>query len=137
MTRTVRRFAALLAVAAAVPGCGPGTAAVAGKVTYQGKPVAWGSVTLRAADGSVHQIGLNPDGTYRLDGVPVGPAQVGVASPDPKPSARGGRGGDERVPAGPQLPPGAWFPLPDKFANPQTSGLTVQVGSGSADLDLK
>ena len=118
----------------AVAGCGPGTATVAGKVSYQGKPVVWGSVTLQAADGSMHQVGLNPDGTYRLDGVPVGPAKAGVSSPDPKPSPRAVAAGG---PAGPQPPAGAWFPLPERFADPAKSGLTVPVGGGPADLDLK
>ena len=57
-------------------------------MTFRGKPVVWGSVTLKAADGSIHQIGINLDGTYRLERVPVGPAGVGVSSPDPAPSAR-------------------------------------------------
>lgn len=137
MTRRLVIPAALLAaLLAAVPGCGPRTAPVDGKVTYQGKPVVWGSVTLKAADGTVHQVGLNPDGTYHLDGVPAGPAKVGVSSPDPKPSARTRAGDDERVKVADGPPPGAWFPLPDKYADPATSGLTVQVG-GPGDIELK
>ena len=136
MTIRVRptRLAAALVLALGLNGCGPGTAAVAGKVTYQGKPVVWGSVSLQAADGSMHQIGLNADGTFRLDAVPVGPARVGVSSPDPKPSPRAIAAGET---AGPQLPPGAWFPLPAKFADPSTSGLTLRVGGGPGDIDLK
>jgi hypothetical protein len=138
MTRPLVTTAGVFALLAVVPGCGPGTAAVVGKVSYQGKPVVWGSVTLKAADGSMHQIGINPDGTYRLDRVPVGPAKVGVSSPDPTPSARAKALADPRVPTGPPpLPPGAWFPLPAKFADPATSGVTVDVGRGSADIDLK
>jgi hypothetical protein len=106
-------------------------------VTYQGKPVVWGSVTLKAADGSIHQIGINLDGTFRLDRVPVGPAQVGVSSPDPAPSPRAKALADPRTPAvPPPLPPGAWFPLPAKYADPATSGVTVQVGGGPTDIDL-
>ena len=116
----------------ALSGCGPSTATVSGKVTYQGKPVVSGSVTVKAADGTVHQIGLNPDGSFRLDAVPTGPATVGVASPDPKPSSRFEKD-DPRRPE----PVAGWFPLPPKFADPATSGLTLTVGSGSADLDLK
>ena len=135
MTRHLALVAGLLAL---VPGCGPGTATVAGKVTYQGKPVVWGSVTLKAADGSVHQIGINPDGTYRLDRVPVGVAKVGVASPDPTPSARAKASDDSRVPTGmPRPPAGAWFALPAKFADPATSGVTVQVGGGPTDIELQ
>jgi hypothetical protein len=139
MTRPLVAVCGLLALLTLVPGCGPRTATAAGKVTYQGKPVVWGSVTLRAADGTVHQIGIESDGTYRLEGVPVGPAKVGVSSPDPKPSARLGRGGDdERArPAPPPLPPGAWFALPPKYVDPNTSGVTVQVGGGPADIKLE
>ena len=44
---------------------------------------------------------------------------------------------DPRVKGSPPPPAGAWFALPSKFADPSTSGLTVQVGSGPADIDLK
>ena len=75
---------------------------------------------------AIHQIGLTTDGTYRLNGVPVGPAKVGVSSPDPKPGSRALAGGDPRAKAGPPpLPPGAWFPLPAQYADPATSGVTV------------
>jgi hypothetical protein len=140
MTRRRTIAAGLLALFAFAPGCGPGTSPVTGKVTFRGKPVVWGSVTLKAADGSIHQIGINLDGTYRLERVPVGPAGVGVSSPDPAPSARARQlGGDEvrTRPGPPPVPPGAWFPLPDKYGDPATSGLTIQVGGSSADIDLK
>ncbi|MGL4550707.1 MAG: hypothetical protein ACRC33_05930 [Gemmataceae bacterium] len=139
MTRSLVIVPGLVALLALASGCGPGTGTAAGKVTYQGKPVVYGSVTLHAADGSMHQIGLNTDGTYRLDRVPVGVAKVGVSSPNPAPSARSrGGDGDSRVPAGPPPPPpGAWFPLPAQYAEPAKSGVTLQVGSGTGDIDLK
>jgi hypothetical protein len=137
MTRSVVTVAGLLAALSLAVGCGPGTGTAAGKVTYRGRPVVWGSVTLKAADGSIHQIGINLDGTYRLDHVPVGLAQAGVSSPDPAPSPRVKALGDPRVPAGPPpVPPGAWFPVPAKYADPATSGVTVQVGGGPTDIDL-
>jgi hypothetical protein len=140
MTHRRLTVAAMIALLALAPGCSRGTAPVAGRVTYQGKPVVWGSVTLKAADGSIHQIGINLDGTYRLEGVPIGLAMVGVSSPDPAPSARARQlGGDEGRgrPGPPPVPPGAWFPLPDKYVEPAMSGLTIQVGSGNGDLELK
>lgn len=130
-------MASLLALTA---GCGPRAANLAGKVTFQGKPVVTGTVTVMAADGSIHQIGIKTDGTYTLDRVPVGPATVSVTSPDPAPSARAKALGDSDgrpKPGPPAVPPGAWFPLPAKYADPATSGLTLQVGSGSADLVLQ
>jgi hypothetical protein len=140
MKRRRLTVAGLLALVALAPGCAPSAAPVTGRVTYQGKPVVWGSVTLKAADGSMHQIGINLDGTYRLDRVPVGPAAVGVSSPDPAPSPRArALGGDENRsrPGPPPVPPRAWFKLPDKYADPATSGLTVHVGRDSGDIELK
>ncbi len=61
-------------------------------------------------------------------------ALVGVSSPDPRPHAKPRGGGEDRAAV---APPAGWFPLPDKFADPATSGLTLQVGGGPADLDLK
>src|SRR4051794_1498269 len=104
------------------------TASPGGKVTYQGKPVVCGSIALRAIDGSMHQIGIEPDGTYQLENVPVGLATVGVSSPDPKPSARQN---DGRTKPPPPPPPGAWFPLPAKLGDPSTSGVTLEVGGKS------
>ena len=138
MTRVLWSLLGMLAVLVLAPGCGSRTGTAAGKVTYQGKPVVWGSVTLTAADGSMHQVGINTDGTYRLEKVPVGVAKVGVVSPDPTPSARAKASEDSRVPTGmPRPQPGAWFALPAKFADPGTSGVTLQVGGGSGDIELQ
>lgn len=136
---TLRRAAGLglLAAALAAAGCGPRTATVSGKVTYQGKPVVVGTLTLVAADGSAHQTGLGPDGSFTLPSVPTGPARVGVSSPEPPPAGKGSRSGDSRVKVPAPPPPGAWVRLPDKYADPTTSGVTVTVGGGPADIDLK
>jgi hypothetical protein len=134
MTRSLQTVVGLFALLLLCSGCSR-TASPGGKVTYQGKPVVWGSITLRAADGSMHQIGIESDGTYQLENVPVGLANVGVSSPDPKPSARLKE--DSRVRPAPPPPPGAWFSLPAKLADPSTSGVTLQVGGASGDIELK
>ena len=73
-----RAAAALLLTLACLPaGCAPSTTTASGKVSYQGKPVVWGSVTLVAADGTVHQAGIEPDGSYKVPNVPVGTSQGG------------------------------------------------------------
>ncbi|CAN5594540.1 hypothetical protein BH10PLA2_BH10PLA2_30050 [soil metagenome] len=136
MIRSLLTISACFALLLLGSGCAR-TANPSGKVTYQGKPVVWGSISLRAADGSMHQIGIDPDGTYQLEGVPVGLAKVGVSSPDPKPSARLKGNTDSRVKAPTPPPPGAWFPLPDKLGDPSSSGVTLEVGSGPADIELK
>ena len=135
-----RAFGALLmALAALTADCGPGSATAAGKVTFQGKPVVWGSVTLVAADGSVHQAGIEPDGTYTVPNVPVGTAKVGVESSSPPVPGVRGRDGDARGSAPPPPPPpGAWFALPATLSDPAKSGVTVEVRRDKpADLELK
>lgn len=155
-------------IAALAAGCG-GKANPKGKVTYQGKPVVWGSVTLVDSTGMYHQGEIDLQGNYSIDGVPTGPVKIGVHSPKPEdPGGRGGKGGkgapiggvagkgaadieDPREkffasqggkknvePEKPRPPAGAWFPIPEKFSDPQTSGLTGDVKSGTPlDIDLK
>ena len=118
-------------------GCGPSGTTVEGKVTYQGKSVVWGSVTLVASDGSVHQVGIETNGTYTIPKVPLGGAKVGVeSSAPPKPNPNRG---DARGSAAPPTPPaGAWFAIPVTLADPKTSGVTLDIRSGQpADIDLK
>jgi len=146
-----------------VVGCGPAKTKVKGKVTYQGKPVVWGSVTLMDQQGQYFSGEIDPAGTYEIPDVPTGPVKVGVYSPNPeatdKAGAKGGKGaagaksGDpndprekfmaqqqannppEAAPNKPKPPPGKWFPIPDKFTDPTQSGLTGEVRKG-ADLDV-
>lgn len=132
-----------------VLGCG-GTADVSGKVTYQGKPVVFGTVLIIGADGIPKSGPIQPDGSFQARGIKVGPAKVTVSSPTPPgvgASAKKGRGGrddpDERTPAdaGSSVSPEvakAWVPLPQKYADPEKSGLTADIGSGQPiNLDLK
>jgi len=135
MTRTLSLFA-LAGLAVFAVGCGPSTATVSGTVSHNGKKVVWGAVSLVAADGSTHTAQIARDGTYRIPNVPTGAAQVGVTSPDPYPEGKNGKY-DGRYKPPTDLPDGAWFPLPDKFADPKKSGLSVYVGGGGGDLDLK
>jgi hypothetical protein len=127
----------LLILLTLMTGCGPSTTTANGKVTYQGKLVVWGSITLVASDGSVFQAGIEPDGTFTIPKMLVGTAKVGVESSAPP--APGGRGGDARGSKPPPLPPaGAWFPIPDTLNNPAKSGVTVEVKSGQpTNIDLK
>ncbi len=124
----------LAAALAAAVGCSPRTTTVNGTVSFNGKKMVWGGVGLVAHDGSAHQGAITPEGTYTIPNVPVGPAQVGVTTFDPNP-----KGDNEgRRWKSPNLPPGAWFPIPEKYADPVKSGLTVDVASGKPlDIDLK
>ena len=83
VARTLRAASAALAVALlAVVGCGPGDnmADVSGTVSYNGEPVADGSISFTPADGKTPTAGGNvKDGKYSCK-VPVGPMKVSVTS---------------------------------------------------------
>ena len=67
---------------AGVCGCGH-TAKVTGKVTYQGRPVVYGSVTFLSADKTARSGAIQADGSYAVEDVPSGTVQIGVTSRDP------------------------------------------------------
>ena len=63
----------------------PGATTLTGRVTSQGKPVVFGTVTVITSDHRTHSVPIKPDGTYVLKGVPRGPVKVAVSSPNPQP----------------------------------------------------
>lgn len=63
----------------------PGATTLTGRVTSQGKPVVFGTVTVITSDHRTHSVPIRPDGTYVLKGVPRGPVKVAVSSPNPQP----------------------------------------------------
>jgi hypothetical protein len=126
-------------------GCGSRGGTVRGKVTRKGKPVVWGTVTLIGSDGVQYAGQLTPEGTYSIPGVPGGPVKIAVSSPNPDGSSRGGpaaaNAGTGDGPAPEALanrpPAGAWIRLPEKYSDPQKSGLTGTVNSDTViDIDL-
>ena len=146
--RSLVRLAAAAAILA-VSGCGPGTADVAGRVTYQGKPVVYGTVVFIGADGLPKAGAIQPDGTYRVTGVPLGSAKVAVSSPPPPGvtvpgrKSKGGKddaGKDDGIMAAPADPEivKKWFVIPEKYGEPTLSGRTVDVKAGQlVDLNLE
>jgi hypothetical protein len=141
-------------------GCGDDTPTVRGRVTANGKPVVWGSVTLVDAHGGYHQALLDLEGNYEIDGVPAGAVKVGVVSDNPAGRVAGRGAVSPRVAgqaavqdprealgfrqdAGPELPKppqGAWFPIPERYGDPHSSGLTGEVKPGRAselNIDLR
>src|SRR5437870_10875103 len=62
-----------------IAGCGSKSGSVSGKVTYQGKALTSGLVIFVDKDGKVSQpAGIEVDGSYVADQVPVGPLSVCV-----------------------------------------------------------
>jgi hypothetical protein len=135
-----RRGAGLVLALAALglAGCGPGKGDVSGKVTYKVKPVGYGSVQFIGPDRKPLLAPIGPDGSYRAEGVLAGDNQVAVNSPDPAMVVRKSKAGKPIEP--PPADPKRWFPLPDKYADPAKSGLTLKVErnvTNSHDIDLK
>ena len=133
-------------------GCGENTATVTGRVTYDGQPVTSGSVVFYGDDGRVDSGLLDANGKYIVTRAPIGPVKVAVmASKEVKTS-----GGKGATPAGPPLGKGKMkkasgvdakpepetvlkSTIPERYSDPQKSGLVYTVGSGKQviDIDLK
>ncbi|QJW96207.1 hypothetical protein [Frigoriglobus tundricola] len=140
------RWVAAAAVLAAASGCGASTADVTGTVSYQQRPVVYGTVSVIGPDQMTYYGVIQPDGTFTVAGVPVGPLKFGVYSPDPFfelpiPAAEKAKAEEARrasgIPIPPKPPKGQWFRLPPKYADPLTSGLTVDATARKAAVDLR
>jgi hypothetical protein len=143
VSQKIRKMSLLLPVLlAGICGCGS-TAKVTGKVSYQGRPVTYGSVIFRSADKTAHSGVIEPDGSYSVEGVPSGTSAIAVISREPSK----GRSVARRNKPG-QVDDGAtakaaamnrWFPLPPNFEDAKTSGLECTVDSRHVnhDIDLK
>lgn len=146
----MRRFfasAGLLAVALCSAGCGDGPRVdVSGTVSYKGKPLAYGTVNAIASDQMVYYGAIREDGSFTIPNVPPGPIKLGVVSPDPyfqrvaSPEAKAELEERERK-AGvtpPAKPPkGKWFPIPQKYSDPRTSGMEADVLAPTANVEFK
>jgi hypothetical protein len=139
-------------------GCAKPTGDISGKVTYQGKPVAGGTITFLDAENK--QVGsaiLGADGEYSLLKVPAGPVKITVTTPTAPSVGRRSQDSssqdkpDRRVKtpppeANPNAPKWTGGPnklrlvnVPAKYSKPDQSGLTytVQPGQQEHNIDLQ
>jgi len=122
-----RRASLVLAIVVA-SGCSGGKpeGSVSGKVTYQGNPVAGGSVNFLSTAGVGAQAPIS-NGTYSVNGpLATGEYAVYVAPPLPTPQ-----------PPGTKPAPPPKFEVPTKFQDAKTSGLKVSVKPGKNDLPIE
>jgi hypothetical protein len=116
----------------ALAGCGSRLRPVEGQVVFtDGKPLPGGMVIFEQVTSSGPRVAargdIGPDGTFRLstyaqdDGVPEGNYRVAVAPPLPA---------DVRQLSGARM-------FPEKYENPETSGLQFQVTSGKNVFQIK
>ena len=114
------------------------TAAVQGKVLYQGQPLRFGSVLFQSAAGPPATGIIQPDGTFQLstygknDGAVIGKHQVQITcyesqDPQARPAASEGESGRGRS------------LIPEKYSSYTTSGIQVEVTARNEpfEWDLK
>jgi hypothetical protein len=130
----------ILALGFAFVGCGgSGKATVTGKVAYKGKTVRSGVLTMLAADNRMVSSQIDAEGRYTIDEVAAGEVLVGVASPDPGAApakGRSGRGEMKGTALKRPAPDPKWFPIPEKFEHPDTSGLRYKIQRGANELNI-
>ena len=105
----------------------PGGTALAGRVTSRGKPVVFGTVTVLSSDHRTFTVPIRPDGTYVVKGVPPGPVQIAVSSPNPQPIGARQTAEKEAVRKVDQERPSG--PTPQRAGGGQRSG-RPDAGSG-------
>jgi hypothetical protein len=123
---------AWLVVLVLVGGCARGPGSVSGTVTYQGKPLETGTITFYDTAHNAPTAEINKDGTYSIPKVAAGKAKIAVVMPMPIAFKSGDLPGAGK-PAEPLKVP----TLPAKYADPEKSGLTFEVNTGSNTHDVK
>ena len=122
-----------MATAVFLAGCGSGGGTLSGRVAVDGTPLANGMLMVQAANGAQLSSPVI-EGRYEVRKVPRGPARLAVRSLPPPPmigpppTATGG--------GSPATGP-AFTPLADDYADPERSGLRVDVAGGSQRADLE
>jgi len=126
----------------ALTGCGGGTGSLSGKVTMNGKPVTSGTVQAFLVDGATLTSEISPDGNYSINELPAGITRIGVSSPNPKKRYEELLGfaktEEQRKAIQPPDPAlvKSWVGIPDQYAQPESSGLTVTIKSGPNQQDF-
>lgn len=129
------------ALLACVVGCGgssrPEPAPVSGTVTYNGKPVAHATVMFTPKSGGASATGkTDENGKFTLttfepgDGAIVGEHVVTVTYTGPEGAEAENPESPEAYGAPPEKAQEEKSPIPTRYANPKTSGLTFEVKAG-------
>jgi hypothetical protein len=129
-SRFPRRAACGLMLALALAtGCDKekSTASVSGKVLYNGKPQAAGTVNFLSATGAGAQAKLDAGGGFKVDGpLEAGEYKVYLSPPQP-----------EQLPPGAKAPPAPRFTVTPKFQNPESSGVKVTLKPGANEVTIE
>jgi hypothetical protein len=121
----------LILVLLVLAGCGEKPGTVEGKVSVDGTPVTSGSVFFTRADGEARAVYIGNKGTYRALNIRPGPVKVSVMPPAHVDSKK--RVGSDEW----EKPPQRHAPIPKKYTNADTSGLSTTVHSGTNTYDIE
>src|SRR5262249_16649633 len=116
-----------LLVALLAAGCAPGWGNISGTITYQGKPLPTGTIVFYDAANRAPSAGIKAAGENTVSHVRAGTAKIAIVMPLDIPF-KGGLGG---AGDGKKSEPSKVPTLPAKYADPEKSGLTLAVKSGS------
>lgn len=122
----------------ATAGCGSPTGTVSGTVTFRKAQLGFGTVQLFTEEGQVFSCLIDETGSYCLRDVPTGPARLTVAThPDVPPGLL--VGSPPGPPPGPseRRDPRRFVPIPERYALPDQSGLTMTVVAGRQNFDIE
>ena len=115
-----------------VAGCekpGPIRSNIIGTVSYRGEPLTTGEVQFfSAGGGEPSRAVIGRDGTYRMSETLSGQYRVAITTPT-KPAA------GKKASARPNAPTPVY--IPNKYAKPDTSGLTANVPETNTTIDFK
>jgi len=144
--RSTLKVLVVCVVSFVMTGCGQQYTDVSGTVSYRGRSVVTGTVSIIGSDQLTYYAPIQLDGTFTAKNVPVGSAKVGVYSPDPYfelpvPPEVKSRLEEARRASGvatiPKPPKGRWVRLPPKYADPLTSEVVAELTVPNSVLDLR
>jgi hypothetical protein len=143
------RPAGIFCLLVVVTGCSS-YGSISGKVTYQNRPLTGGTVLFTSSSGKGSQSSpIREDGSYTITKMPIGLAKVAIQSASGQQS-KGIKGPPAgMMPKAGQMPEGVksgvYNPsatkgpgedIPDKYGDPEVSGLTFQVKGGAQTFDI-
>jgi hypothetical protein len=133
-----------------IMGCGGSVATVSGKVSYQGKPLSGGTVTLIPEQGVPLTGAIKPDGSYSIAKVPFGRVKVAVETKSAQSKQPSGviqlpapiRQKTAQLPKELENPNNTqetsrYIPIPDRYSDPDKSGLSFVVEKSKQVFDLE
>ena len=127
----------VLLFAFTVAGCSKPRGQVGGKVFFQDQALDLGTVTIVGQDNYKAYCAIGPDKTYSFDNVPLGPVKIAFESHHRVPPGfRNGKPPPEIAQVKDERPAESLH-IPEKYKNPEESGLTFTVTAGKQTFHIK